>query len=180
MPPFFRFGLVLALSQALVTLIFFALGHHATAQAATAVALPENLVGFGLMMGAITWAHRSERLAWAKRGETRGFGAAARFTLGMALVASVVLGLFQVAYLAAINPALGESQRAVIEAGAAESLAKLSAEDLEQARRAIAFHTSPTARGIVHGLNLLVFGALMGLAFAVIFRAAARREAQAK
>jgi hypothetical protein len=32
----------------------------------------------------------------------------------------------------------------------------------------------------VHGLNLFVFGTLMGLAFAGIFRAAARREAQAK
>jgi hypothetical protein len=97
----------------------------------------------------------------------------------MALVGGLALGLFQAAYLAEINPALGASQRAAVEAGAAEHLAKLSAEDLEQARRAIAFHTSPTARGLVHGVNLFFFGTLMGLAFAMIFRAAARREAQA-
>lgn len=177
MPSPLLYGLLLGLSQLIATLAVFAYGLHSSAEGLARAQKPESILGFVLLMLILGAAHRAVKKASLARGETEiPLGAAAKLAALTALVGGVATGAFQWLYAALINPRLCELQRAQIMERAAPELAKLSAEDAAVITQKIEFATSAAARGVVFGLNTLLFGLLLGIAYALIFRAAAKRR----
>lgn len=180
MPRPFLYGLLIGLAQLLATLVVFACGLHASAEGLSKAQFPESLIGFLLMMIVVGLAHLSLRSAAGARGEkTLGLGAAAKAAALTALVAGLCTGLFQWVYLAAINPALRDLQRAQIMERAGPELARLAPADAAVVTQKIDHATSAIARGVVYGVNTFLFSALLGVALAFIFRTAAQRGAAA-
>jgi hypothetical protein len=62
---------------------------------------------------------------------------------------------------------------------AAPELAKLSAADAAAISERIEFATSAAMRGAIFAINTFLFALILGLAYALIFRAAVRRDATA-
>ena len=181
MPVPLLYGLFLGLAQLAATLAVFAFGLHSSAAGLAKAQMPESLIGFILLMLILGLAHRAAKKASLARGETvYAFGAAAKAAALTALVGGLVTGAGQWLYLAVINPGLHDLQRAQIMERAAPELAKLSPEDAAKVVEKIDYATSAAARGLVYGVNTVVFAALLGIAFALIFRAAVRRDEAAK
>jgi Protein of unknown function (DUF4199) len=140
----------------------------------------ESLLGFIFLMLVIGAAHRAQRLAHRERHpDGLPFGLAAKLAAATAAVGGLATGLGQYLYLAVINPALRDLQRGQILERAKDKLAALPPEKLTEAMRQIDYATSAGARGLVYAFNTFLFATLLGLAFALIFRAAVRRD-QAK
>lgn len=170
-------GLLLGLSQLVATLLVFAFGLHGTAEGLARAHKPESLLGLVLMMVVLGVAHRAAKKASLARGEAElTLGAAAKSAALTALVGGLVTGLGQWLYATLINPGLVEVQRAAVLERVGPDLAKLSAEEAAAVAQKIEFATSAAARGLVFGINTLLFAALLGVAYALIFRAAARRD----
>lgn len=181
MPTPLLYGLFLGLSQLAATLAVFAYGLHSSAEGLVRAQKPESILGFILLMLILGAAHRASKKASLARGESDiPLGTAAKLAALTALIGGITTGAFQWLYAALINPRLCELQRAQILERAAPELSKLSPEDAAVVTEKIDFATSAAARGVVFGLNTLLFGLLLGIAYALIFRAATRREESAK
>lgn len=180
MPLPVRFGLFIGLSQLLATLVVFFCGLHASAEGIAKAQRPESILGFIALMVLLGLAHRAGKKAALARGETTPtFGRVAKATAFTALVAGLSAGVFQWIYAAWINPRLAEVQRAHVLERVEPELAKLSPEETAVVMQQIDFASSPLARGLVFLINTFLFSLILGLAYALIFRAAARREAEA-
>lgn len=175
-----RHGAFLGLAQFLATLLVFAFGLHGSIERLERAQFVESLIGFILMMAVIALAHRAFKADTEARRLVPGFGRSAKFSALTALVGGLVTALGQYAYLAWINPSLRELQRAQILERAKDKLAAYTPEQVAQSTQQIDYATSAAARGLVYGLNTFFFATLLGLAFALIFRAAVRRDAAAK
>lgn len=171
------YGSLIGLAQLFATLLVFALGLHGSAAALPKAQMPESMIGFVLLMVLLGLAHRSAKKTAMARGEEFGFGAAAKLFGLAAALGGLVNGLGQWLYLAVINPGLRDLQRAEILKRLEPELAKLAAEDSARVMQQIDQASSAAARGVVYGINTLFFALILGLAYALIFRAAARREA---
>jgi hypothetical protein len=176
MPPTLLYGLLIGLGQLLASLIVFAMGLHSDPARLASAMQTESLIGFILLMIVVSLAHRAAKA----RGETETIGQSAKGAALTAFVGALFTGLAQYAYLAFINPGLRDLQRNAILEGAKAHLATLSPEKLAEDMRHIDYATSAMARGIGYALPTFVFATLMGIAFALIFRAAARRDAAIK
>ncbi len=177
MPTPLLYGSLIGLAQLFATLLVFALGLHGSAESLPKAQMPESLVGFVFLMVLLGLAHRSTKKTALARAEEFGFGAAAKLFCLVAAVGGLVTGLGQWLYLAVINPGLRDLQRAEILKRLEPELAKLAAEDAAKVMQQVDQASSAVARGVVYGLNTFFFALLLGLAYALIFRAAARREA---
>jgi len=174
------YGFLIGLAQLVATLVVFFLDLHGSAEGLARAQKPESIIGFVLLMILLGLAHRTAKKASLARGETElPLGGAAKLAALTALVAGLATGAFQWLYAALINPRLGELQRAQVLERAAPDLAKLSPEDAAAAMRQIESFTSPAARGVVFGINTFLFALLLGIAYALIFRAAVRRDQKA-
>ena len=181
MPTSLLYGLLIGLAQFVATLLVFAFGLHGSAEGLAKAQKPESIVGFVLLMVLLGLAHRAAKKASIARGEAEPpFGTSAKLAALTALVAGLVTGLAQWIYAALINPRLCELQRAEVLRSVGPELAKLSPDAAAEQTRQIDFFTSAAARGLIFGINTLLFAFLLGLAYALIFRAAARRDAGAK
>lgn len=180
MPLSLTHGLLVGLAQLFATLIVFAFGLHSSAEGLARAQMPESLVGFILLMLILGLAHRSAKTRALASGGDFGFGSAAKFFALIAVVGGVFTGLGQWFYLSAVNPGLREIQRAKIMETAAPELSKLPPEQAAQITQTIDLTTSAVARGVVYGVNTFLFALLLGLAYALIFRAAARRDEAAR
>lgn len=181
MPIPILYGLLLGLSQFLATLLVFAFGLHGSAEGLARAQRPESILGFVFMMVILGAAYRVAKKASLARGETEiGLGAASKLAALTALVGGVVAGLTQWLYAALVNPRLVEIQRSAVMERVGPDLAKLSADEAATVTQKIEFATSASARGLVFGINTLLFAALLGIAYALIFRAAGKRDAAAK
>ncbi len=180
MPAPLLYGSLVGLAQLFATLLVFALGLHGSASALPKAQMPESMIGFVLLMVLLGLAHRSAKKTALGRGEELGFGAAAKLFGLVAAIGGLVNGLGQWLYLAVINPGLRDLQRAEILKRLEPELAKLAAEDSARVMHQIDQASSAAARGVVYGINTLFFALILGLAYALIFRAAARREAAGK
>lgn len=181
MPIPLLYGLLLGVSQFVATLAVFAFGLHSSAEGLAGAQKPESILGFVLLMLILGAAHRATKKASLARGESEiPLGAAAKLAALTALVGGVATGALQWLYAALINPRLCELQRAQIMERAGPDLAKLSAEEAAAITQKIDYATSAAARGLVFGINTLLFGLLLGIAYALIFRAAVRRDETAK
>ena len=176
MPLILRYGALIGLSQFLATLLVFAFGLHGSAQRLADAQFPESLIGFILLMAVIAFAHLAAKKTSADNKGLK-FGAAAKFATLTALVGGLVTGVTQYAYLAFINPALRDLQHAEIMERVKTTLPQLPPDEIARVVKQIDYATSAAARGLVYGLNTVVFATLLGLAFALIFRAAGRRDA---
>ena len=184
MQPSLLYGSFLGLAQLVATLLVFAFGLQKSAEGLAKAQMPESLMGFILMMIVIGLAHRAAKTAALAQGKPGlDFGPAAKGAALTALIGGVVTGAGQWLYLAVINPDLRELQRAQIMERAGPELAKLTAagdpDSLRQhaeVLKQIDYAVSPLARAIVYGFNTFFFATLLGIAFALIFRAAARRD----
>ncbi len=176
MPPTLLYGFLIGLGQLVSSLIVFAMGLHNDPARIPNAMQTESLVGFILLMIVVSLAYRAAKA----RGETETIGQSAKGAALTAVVGALFTGLGQYAYLAFINPGLRDIQRNIILEGAKAHLASLSPEKLAEDMRHIDYATSPLARGIGYALPTFVFATLMGIAFALIFRAAARRDAAVK
>jgi Protein of unknown function (DUF4199) len=174
------FGLLIGLAQLFATLLVFALGLHGSSEALPKAQMPESMIGFILLMVILGLAHRSAKKTTLARGGEFGFGAAAKMFGLVAAVGGLTTGLGQWLYLAVINPGLRTLQHAEIMKRMEPELAKLAAEDAAKVVQQIDHATSAAARGLVYGINTLFFALILGLAYALIFRAADRREAAGK
>jgi hypothetical protein len=170
------YGLLVGLAQLAATLVVFALGLHGSAEGLDKAQMPESLVGFILLMLILGLAHRQAKARALAAGGDLAFGQAAKFFALIAVLGGALTGLGQWLYLAFINPGLREIQRAKILENAAAELAKLPPEQAADITQKIDFATSAVARGVVYGVNTLLFALLLGIAYALIFRAAARRD----
>jgi Protein of unknown function (DUF4199) len=181
-PTFLLYGLLIGLSQTLATLLLFAIGYHASAEIIARSQMMENLIGFILLMVLVGFAYRSEKAKTLARGAEFTFGRAARLAALTALLAALAAGLGQYAYRALINPAVTDILVQSALANAEPHLAPLPAEQAARHRDVIVFFNSPLFMSLVYLLNAFFFTLLLGLAYAAIFRAAARRDeaAQAK
>ncbi len=180
MPIPLLYGFLIGLAQLVATLVVFSLGLHGSAEGLARAQKPESIIGFVLLMLLLGLAHRAGKKASLARGEPeQALGAAAKLAGLTALVSGLSAGVFQWLYAALINPRLGELQRAQVLEQAGPDLAKLSPEAGAAALRQIEAYTSPVARGVVFGVNTLLFAALLGIAYALIFRAAVRRDQKA-
>ena len=175
-----RYGSLLGLAQCLATLVVFAFGLHGALELLERAQLIESLVGFVLMMAVIALAHRAFKADTEARQLAPGFGRSAKFSALTALVAAFVTALGQYTYLGWINPALRELQRTQIMERVQDQLVGYTPEQIAQSTQQIDYATSAAARGLVYGLNTFFFATLLGLAFALIFRAAVRRDTAAK
>jgi hypothetical protein len=175
-----RYGALLGLAQCIATLVVFTLGLHGAVERLERAQLIESLVGFILLMAVIALAHRALKADTEARQLAPGFGRSARFSALTALIAGLVTALGQYAYLAWINPGLRDLQRIQILERVKDQLAAYSPEQIAQSTQQIDYATSAAARGLVYGLNTFFFASLLGLAFALIFRAAVRRDTAAK
>lgn len=175
MPLALLYGSLIGLAQLFATLVVFALGKHQSAESLASAQMPESLIGFILLMIVVSFAHRAAKTTYAQ-GAALPFGAAAKFALATALVGGLTTGLGQYLYLAFINPGLRTLQHGIIVERAKDELAKLSPEAAAEVMQKIDYATSAAARGVVYGVNTLLFATLLGLAFALIFRAAIRRD----
>ncbi len=172
MPPTLLYGFLIGLSQLIATLVVFAMGLHASAATLERAQFIESLTGFILLMIVISLAHRAAKEA----GRTATVGAAAKGAALTGLLGGLATGAGQYVYFAFINPGLQVIQRNIILEGAKAELAKLDATALADAHRHIDYATSPLARGIIYTVNTTLFAILLGIAFALIFRAAAKRD----
>jgi hypothetical protein len=174
------YGLLIGFAQLLATLTVYFLGLHGSAEGLAKAQKPESLIGFVLLMVLLGLAHRAAKKASLARGEPElTFGAAAKLASLTALVAALVAAVTQWIYAAWINPRLPEIQRAEVMERAAPELAKLPAADAALITERIESATSAATRGAIFGLNTFLFALLLGLAYALIFRAAVRRDAAA-
>lgn len=176
MPTFLLYGLLIGLSQTLATLLLFAIGYHASAESIAQSQMMENLIGFILLMVLVGFAYRSEKARTLARGAEFTFGRAARLAALTALVAALAAGLGQYAYRAFINPGVTEIMVQAALANAEPHLAPLPAEEAARHRQTITFFSSPPFMSVAYAINSFIFTLLLGLAFAAIFRAAARRD----
>ena len=175
------YGLLIGLAQLAATLVVFFLGLHDSAEGLAKAQRPESIIGFVLLMILLGLSYRAAKKASLARVEPElPFGQAARLAAKTALVAGVIAGAAQWVYATHINPRLVEIQRAQVMERAAPDLARLPADEAAAITQKIDFATSATARGVVFGINTFLFALLLGLAYALIFRAAARREDAAK
>ena len=172
MPPHFLYGLLIGLGQLLATLLVFALGFHNSAETLQRAVQLESLIGFILLMAVVSLSYRAAKA----RNETTTIGRAAKSAALTALAGGVFTGLGQYVYLAIINPGLREIQRSLIIEGAKAHLATLSPEKLAEDMRHIDAATSPLARAVGYAAPTFIFATLLGIAFALIFRAAIRRD----
>lgn len=180
MPLTLLYGLLIGLAQFVATLVVYFLGLHGSIEGLAKAQRPESLIGFVLLMVLLGLAHRAAKKASLARGEPElTFGAAAKLAALTAVVAALVAGAAQWIYAALINPRLPEIQRAEVMERAAPELAKLSAADVAAITERIEFGTSAAMRGIVFAVNTFLFALVLGLAYALIFRAAVRRDATA-
>jgi hypothetical protein len=176
MSPTLLYGILIGAGQLVSSLIVFAMGLHSDPARLPNAMQTESLIGFVLLMIVVSLAYRASKA----RGETETIGQSAKGAALTALVGAIVTGLGQYAYLAFINPGLRDIQRNLILEGAKAHLATLSPEKLAEDMRHIDHATSPFARAVGYALPTFVFATLMGIAFALIFRAAARRDAVVK
>jgi hypothetical protein len=176
-PPSLRYGFLLGLAQTLATLIVCVIGLHAAGETLPRAQFVENLVGFVFMIIVVALGMRAARKARDARGEESTFGAGALSALAIAFFGALFAGLGQAAYMAFVNPGFQQVLREAILAGATEQLAALSPEDAAEATRTLDLMVSPLARGIAQGVSTFLFATIVGLAFAVVLRAALRREA---
>lgn len=181
MPIPLLYGLLLGLSQLLATLLVFAFGLHGSAEGLARAQKPESILGFVLMMVILGTAYRAAKKASLARGETEiALGAASKLAALTALVGGVVAGATQWLYAALINPKLVEIQHAAVMERVGPDLAKLAPADAAALTQKIDFATSAAARGLIFGINTLLFASLLGIAYALIFRAAVKRDEAAK
>lgn len=176
MSPVLLYGFLVGLGQLAASLIVFAMGLHSDPARLASAMQTESLVGFILLMIVVSLAYRAAK----SRGQTETIGQSAKGAALTALVGALFTGLGQYAYLAFINPGLRDLQRNAIVEGAKAHFATLSPEKLAEEMRHIDYATAPFARGITYAVPTFVFATLMGIAFALIFRAAARRDAAIK
>lgn len=176
-PTSLLYGSLLGLSQFVATLLVFAFGLHGSADDLARSHKPESILGLILMMLVLGFAHRAAKKAALDRGAPElSLGAAAKLAALTALAGGIVTGLGQWLYVRLINPGLVDIQRAAIMERVGPDLEKLSAEELAAVTEKIEFATSAAARALVYGINTLVFAAILGIAYALIFRAAVRRD----
>ena len=180
MPASLRYGFLLGLTQTVATLIVFAAGLHAAGASLQRAQFVESLIGFVFMIVVVALGMRAARKTREAAGVESTFGAGARSALALAFFGAVFAGLGQAAYMAYVNPGFRDVLREAILAGAAEQLAALSPEDAAEAARNVDLAVSPLARGLAQGINTFLFATIVGLAFAVVLRAALRREAAAQ
>lgn len=181
MPIPLLYGLYLGLSQLVATLAVFAFGLHSSAEGLARAQKPESILGFVLMMIILGLAYRAAKKASLARGESEiALGTASKFAALTAVIGGVIVGLTQWLYAALINPRLVEVQHTAVMEKVGPELAKLSAEEAAAVTQKIEFATSAAARGLVFGINTLLFAALLGIAYALIFRAAVKRDEAAK
>ncbi len=173
-------GFLIGLSQFAATLAVFALGMHSSSQRVADAQRVENILGYILLMVLLGLAHRAAKRASLARGEPEfRLGAAAKFSAATAAVGGISAGAFQWLYAALINPRVCELQRDRFLEQAGPELAKLSPDDLARATQQIELATSAGARSLIIGVNTFLFALVLGLAYALIFRAAVRRDAAA-
>lgn len=175
MSPTLLYGFFIGLGQLASSLVVFAMGLHSDPARLSNAMQTESLVGFILLMIVVSLAYRAAKA----RGQTETMGQSAKGAALTALVGALFTGLGQYTYLAFINPGLRDLQRNDILERAKAHLATLSPEKLAAEMRHIDA-TVPLARAITYGMSIFVFATLMGIAFALIFRAAARRDAAIK
>lgn len=177
MPIVLRYGLFLGLAQTLATLVVYFAGLHATPDKLPTAQFVENLTGFVLMIVFVALGLRAAKAAREARGEVSTFGAGAKTALALAAVGALVSGLGQLAYVSWINPEFLPMLKQMVLDGAKERIATMKPEELAQSMEQLDFALSPAMRGVAQAFGTFVFTTLLGLAFAVVFRAAARREA---
>ena len=181
MPLPLLYGLLIGLAQLAATLVVFFLGLHESAEGLVKAQRPESIIGFVLLMVLLGLSYRAAKKASRDNCEAElPLGRAARLAAKTAFAAGLVAGAAQWVYAAHINPRLVEIQRAQVMERAAPDLARLPADEAAAITQKIDFATSATARGVVFAINTFLFALLLGLAYALIFRAAARREDAAK
>lgn len=180
MPIPLLYGSLIALSQFVATLLVYAFGLHGSTEGLAKAQKPESILGFVLLMVLLGLAHRAAKKASVARGEPElPFGSAAKLAALVALVAGATTGALQWLYAAIINPSLAELQRALVVQQYGTELAKLPADASAAAMKQIELASSAPARGLIYALNTFLFALLLGIAYALIFRAAIRREQKA-
>lgn len=179
MPVYLRYGLLLGLGQTFATLLVYFAGQHDTTATLPTAQFVENLTGFLLLIVVVALAQRAAKNAREARGEPSTFGAGAKSALALASVGALVAALGQYIYIAFINPGYPGVLRQAILDGAKDKIAGLKPEELEQSLAQLDFALSAPMRAVAQGIGTLVFATLLGLVFAVVFRAAVRREAAA-
>lgn len=176
MPTFLVYGFFIGLSQTLATLLMFALGFHRSAEGLAKAQMPENLVGFILLIVLVGLAYRAARKQAAARGAEPTLGGASKLAALTALFAALVTGAGQYVYRAAINRTPAEIMTATALKNAEPYLAPLSAEEAATQKTVIEFFNSPLFTSVVYVINVFFFTLLLGIAYAWIFRAAVRRD----
>ena len=172
------YGSLIGLAQLLATLVVFALGKHQSAEGLASAQMPESLIGFILLMIVVSLAHRSAKTKFAQ-GAALPFGTAAKFALATGLVGGLATGLGQFIYLQFLNPNLGALRLEIWLLTQKSAIDQLTPEAKAELIQNHAYFNSPTFFSIVHGVNTFLFATLMGIAFALIFRAAVRRDDKA-
>jgi hypothetical protein len=170
------YGIILGAAQTGATLLVFALGLHSEGAELPRAQMVESVLGFLLLIGAVALGLRAARRARETRGEFSSFGAGARSALALALFGALATGLGQALYIGVINPAHSTRLRDVILRDASAQLAALPPEQAEAAVRNVELAVGPLGRGLSQGLATFFFATILGLAFAVILRAAVRRD----
>lgn len=168
MPASLRYGFLLGLTQTVATLIVFAAGLHAAGASIERAQFLESLLKYLGLMVIVALGMRAARKAREAQNVESTFGAGARSALALAFFGALFTGLGQWAYMAFMNPEYGELLRAAF----IEKHPSMPSDSVPEAT-AIAY-------GGNQGILTFLFATIVGLAFAVVLRAALRREAAAQ
>jgi len=169
-------GSAIGLAQLLATLVVFALGMHQTLEGFNNSQMTENVIGFVLLMVIVSFAHRAFRKDCAARDLPTALLPSVKFAVLLGGVAGLIAGVSQYAYFAAVNPGIRKLLHEGTLARLKPDFDKLGADGADDMLRQIDYFTSSGFRGLVYGMNTLLFTALLSIAFALIFRASVRRD----
>jgi hypothetical protein len=170
------YGSIIGFAQFLATLVVFALGMHKTLDGFKSAQMAESVIGFVLLMIVVAVAHRAFRRQTAASDLPTTLLPSVKFAVLLGGFAGLIAGFTQYAYFAVVNPGIRKLLHDDTLARIKPDLDKLGAEGAAEMLRQVDYFTSAGFRGLVYGLNTLLFATLLSIAFALIFRASVKRE----
>ncbi|MEY4489315.1 MAG: hypothetical protein RIQ79_1823 [Verrucomicrobiota bacterium] len=169
-------GSAIGLAQLLATLVVFALGMHQTLEKFKSAQMTESVIGFVLLMIIVSFAHRAFRKESTAKDLPTTLLPSVKFAVLLGSVAGLITGIAQYAYFALVNPTVRKLLHDDTLARIKPDLDKLGADGAADMLRQVDYFTSAGFRGLVYGMNTLLFTTLLTIAFALIFKASVKRD----
>ena len=160
------YGALLGAFQVAGTLAVYACGLHASPDDIASATLLESILTFVVMMAGICLGLRAIRLAQTRAGADFTFRLGAKSALIISGIGALVTGLGQYLYVAVIHPAYSQHLRALYV-----SKTQFTPEQAAAYEPQLNFVTSPLFRGLEQGFNVFFFSLMVGVIYAVLFRA---------